>query len=144
MKIYLDIYGVLLTQDESPAPHVGEFLRFVTDNFDCYWLSTHNHGGSAGSAEYLLRFLPKDLERAVKKIKPTVWWAAKTEGIDWDSDFLWLDDNLSEETELELLAHDRKESFVLINLTRNPNQLEDVRQRLATRLEADKAKSRTE
>jgi len=85
-----------------------------------------------------LRTLPKGLEPVLKKIQPTAWWAAKTEAIDWDSDFLWLDDNLSEETDLELAAHGKRTSFVLIDLVNSPNQLDEVRQILASRVAQNK------
>ncbi len=35
-NLYLDIDGVLLTKQGASAPHIVEFLKFATNNFDCY------------------------------------------------------------------------------------------------------------
>jgi len=36
MNIYLDIDQVLITKDLKPVKHVYEFLKYVTDNHECY------------------------------------------------------------------------------------------------------------
>jgi ribonucleotide monophosphatase NagD (HAD superfamily) len=64
-KLYLDIDGVLLTAKHTQAaPGVDEFIKFITQNFACYWLTTHCKGDSAPAFRNLSRFLkPITLER---------------------------------------------------------------------------------
>jgi len=51
-KLYLDVDGVLLAQESKNIPttvlanHINEFLEFVLQNFDCYWLTTHCRNNS--------------------------------------------------------------------------------------------------
>lgn len=44
MNIYLDIDGVILANDKQPALHAKEFLKYITDNYPTYWLTTHCKG----------------------------------------------------------------------------------------------------
>ncbi|OGM16531.1 hypothetical protein A2V56_00600 [Candidatus Woesebacteria bacterium RBG_19FT_COMBO_42_9] len=44
MNIYLDIDGVILANDKQAALYAKEFLKYVTDNYPTYWLTTHCKG----------------------------------------------------------------------------------------------------
>ena len=72
-KLYLDIDGVLLTAKHTQAaPGIDEFVEFITQNFACYWLTTHCKGDSAPALRYLSRFLkPITLERLRQGVQPT-------------------------------------------------------------------------
>ena len=40
-NLYLDIDGVILANEANLAIGASEFLKFATDNFSVYWLTTH-------------------------------------------------------------------------------------------------------
>lgn len=91
-KLYLDIDGVLVTvKNTRAADGVLPFLKFVTANFDCYWLTTHCKGDAHTAFNYVVEFIPNS-ECFLLKIKPTNWNTLKTEAIDLDSESIWLDD----------------------------------------------------
>lgn len=93
LNIYLDIDGVLLTTktvrlDENAT----KLIHFLVKNFDCFWLSTHCKGDASTAVRYLQAYFTKEDLPLLKKIKATNWETLKTEGIDFKSDFIWLDD----------------------------------------------------
>jgi len=92
-KIYIDIDGVLLTtKKKSIAEHSVEFINYVVDNFDCYWLTTHCKEDSSSAIKYLSMFFDEQILIKIASIKATNWTTLKTEGIDFSSDFYWVDD----------------------------------------------------
>lgn len=91
MKLYIDIDGVLLDYDsDSRADNAIELIEYITSEFDCYWLTTHCKGDALPAIEYLSRYFPENTVQKLRKIKPTYWDEMKTEGIDFDSYFIWL------------------------------------------------------
>ena len=114
MNIYLDIDGVLLKKHGGPADNVLEFLKYMTDNHDCYWLTTHCRNGANQSVEYLEDKLPKEALEYLNKIKPAYWDTLKTEGIDFTKDFKWYDDYIMEAEEKVLKEHNCLDSFVRV------------------------------
>ena len=92
-RLYLDIDGVLLTTKQTrPASNVQEFINFVTSNFDCYWLTTHCKGNNQTVLKYLSEYFNKETLKKFETIKATNWTTLKTEAIDFNSDFFWLED----------------------------------------------------
>ena len=93
MNLYLDIDGVLLDYNtEIYAKGAIELIEYITSEFDCYWLTTHCKGDSMPAIEYLSGYFPPDVIEKLRKVKPTYWEDLKTEGIDFDRNFIWLDD----------------------------------------------------
>ena len=93
MNLYLDIDGVLLDYNtETYAKGAIELIEYITSEFDCYWLTTHCKGDSMPAIEYLSGYFPPDVIEKLRKVKPTYWEDLKTEGIDFDRNFIWLDD----------------------------------------------------
>jgi hypothetical protein len=126
MNIYLDIDGVLLANDKQPALYVKEFIKYVTDNYPTYWLSTHCKGYT-GPALYILSLsLDKETVEIARKIKPTDWVTSKTEGIDFDNPFLWLDDYIFDFEKQDLIKHNALNSWVKVDLSKNIFQLRDL------------------
>ena len=125
MNIYLDVNGVLLQQDLTPAIGVTDFLKRALKDNDVYWLTSHCKGDSATVLAYLERMLPKEAYELTKQIKPTNWDVLKTDGIDCSKDFLWFDDNLFESEKRVLESHNCEENFVFINLKTNFLQLKN-------------------
>ena len=127
MKIYLDIDDTLINTDMynmRPANHLKEFLEYMLENHDVYWLTTHCNGDATIPTTYIGRFVP-DLVPLVMKIKPTSWSILKTEAINMDEDFLWFDDTLSWGEEKALKENNKLSSHVKVNLDSNPDFLLD-------------------
>jgi hypothetical protein len=62
IRAYIDIDGVLIRNGKSGPeliPGFRKIIRFLIENFDCYWLTTHVNSdtGSAGAAIILAKYL---------------------------------------------------------------------------------------
>jgi hypothetical protein len=128
MKIYLDIDDTLLHTDiynRRAANHLKPFLEYMTKNHDVYWLTTHCNGDPSVPVAYLNRFVSPDITPLLLKIKPTKWEVLKSEAINMDEDFLWLDDTLSDGDEKALEAKKKLNCFAKIDLDENPNVLNE-------------------
>ena len=88
-KLYLDIDEVLLTRRGEPANGLVDFLKFATENFDCYWLTTHCDGDTKDVFLYLVGKIPAEAIPFIEKIKPTKFGTFKTEAIDFESGFFF-------------------------------------------------------
>lgn len=126
MNIYLDINGVLLNHDLTPAMGAVDFLARAFEKGDVYWLTTHCKGDKANAAAYLKRFMPKEAHSLIDRIEKTDWDVLKTDGIDFGSDFLWFDDNIMESERRVLAAHGCEDKLVHVDLKSNPRQLDDL------------------
>jgi hypothetical protein len=124
IKLYLDIDGVLLTAKHTRAADgVDEFVDFVTTHFECYWLTTHCKGDSRVALKYLKQFMqPETINRLEDTVRPTNWDALKTEAIDFESDFYWLDDRPLQTERKTLKDNGVSDRLILINLE-NPGEL---------------------
>ena len=134
-KLYLDIDGVLVTAKHTQAePGVDEFIDFITQHFDCYWLTTHCKGNSPLAIRYLARFLPPaTLEKLRQAVQPTNWDTLKTEAIDLASDFYWLDDQPFQSEIAYLQAHGVANGLIIVNLS-NAEELLRLQQLLSSRI----------
>lgn len=122
-RLYLDIDGVLLTKKNAKqADNLEEFIDFALANYYCYWLTTHCKGDSIPAINYLSKFTNDTLLNKLRKIKPTNWDMLKTEGIDFSTDFYWLDDYPFQAELNYLKDHGLLERFILVDLT-NANEL---------------------
>ncbi len=125
-NLYLDIDGVILKKDGTPAENLTPFLEYATKNFECYWLTTHCDGDATMAFLYLVGRIPQEAVPFLEKIQPTKWKLWKTEGIDFSKDFLWLDDTQFEGEKNALIEKGALDKFILIDLKANPNQLLDI------------------
>lgn len=123
MRLYLNIDGVLLDYDtDTRTDYSIELIDYITNEFDCYWLTSHCKGDTTPTIEYLADFFPAETIEKLKKIKPTYWEDLKTEGIDFDKNFIWLDD-YPFQAELSVLDNfGVSDSIYKVNL-RNENEL---------------------
>lgn len=125
-KLYLDIDGVLITAKNPKAPKgIDSFIEFITSNFDCYWLTTHCKGNSTACIEYLRGYLSEEALRNLQIVKPTMWNTLKTEAINMNEPFIWLDDYPMMAEKKELEKHGKLESLIQVNLN-NLNELERI------------------
>ena len=117
MKLYLDIDGVLLTtKHPQAAEDAAEFVAFVTDHFDCYWLTTHCQGNTDTVLRYLSEYFDDATMARLRSIKPTRWGTWKTDAIDFDSEFVWLDDYAMQAEKAVLKRHNASDSLILVAL----------------------------
>lgn len=122
--IYLDIDGVLLANEANLATGASEFIKYATDNFDVYWLTTHcMDGDPAHAVEYVQRATDKDLRPYLQKFKPVSWGIAKTEAIDFSKPFLWFDDDCYSGERAVLDEHHVFNSWIEVDLAKHPDQL---------------------
>ncbi len=123
-RLYLDIDGVLLANEENLAIGASEFIKYAVDNFEVYWLTTHCMDGTTAHAiEYVLRATDDDLRPYLEKFKPVTWGLAKTEAIDFNTPFLWFDDDCYSGERLALNEHNAFNSWIEIDLAKYPDQL---------------------
>ena len=123
MTLYLDIDGVLLDYNtDTYAKGAIELIEYITSEFECYWLTTHCKGDTSPAIEYLTDYFPAETIEKLKTIKPTYWEDLKTEGINFDKNFIWLED-YPFQAELSVLEHfGVSDSIYKVDL-RNENEL---------------------
>jgi hypothetical protein len=132
MNIYLDIDGVLITKQGVEANHLTGFLEAVTTWQSCLFLSTHCKGDTAHALEYLSQVVSDDALNLLERVEPTNWSTLKTEAIDFNAPFIWLDD-YAFHAEREVLAeHDALRQLIMVDLDRNPDQLLQVADMIST------------
>lgn len=118
-KLYLDIDGVLLTKRNTKvAEYSVEFIDFITENFDCYWLTTHCKGNSNTAMIHITKYFDDKTMKKLAKIKPTDWTTLKTEAIDFSSDFLWIDDYPLLAEINALTTYSKNERLIIVDLNR--------------------------
>jgi len=119
MKIYLDIDGVLLTSKNPKAAFDAElFIDFLVKMFDCFWLTTHCKGDSKPTIGYLEQYFNDATIDKLKQIKETNWDTLKTEAIDFNSEFFWLDDNPFKSEIKVLEDFGMKDRLITVDLSR--------------------------
>ncbi len=130
-KIYLDIDGTLIHEDLSemygkPAEGLTEFLIALRP-YDTYWLTTHCMDGDPIHAQKKLKeVLPTELYPDIERIQGTAWQDLKIEAIDWNSNFIWFDNDIYSAEWERFKAAGPDQQVIEIDLRANPNQLKDV------------------
>ena len=122
-NIYLGIDGVILTRGVIPALHLDKFLEYILANYSVSWLSSRCQGSSEKTVKYLSQFLLPETIALIKTIKSTSFRLDKTEAIDFNKEFYWLDNQLFDSEKKILAEHDEYNSWIELDLIKNPNQL---------------------
>jgi hypothetical protein len=123
MNIYLDIDGVLIDKKGKPFPRLEEFIKWLIDKHDVYWLTTWvKDGNSEKAVAKLNKFVA---EKYLKKIKPTIWNSWKTEAIDMRKPFVWIDDIVFPQEEKILKENNVEDRLFLIH-PGNDNHFEQL------------------
>lgn len=130
MRIYLDIDGTLIHEDVrnfgKPAVGLELFLKAL-QNHQSYWLTTHCRDGNPDKARLLLKsIVAPDLHQIIDKIEPTAWDTQKVEAIDWDHEFIWLDNDINQFEQLKFYRKMPGQNVVEVNLEDNPEQLIEI------------------
>lgn len=120
VKLYLDIDGLLLTKRGKYLPeNIEEFIEYILENFDCYWLTTHCKGDKETALNYLSGFYPSHLIEKLKLVKPTNWKTLKTEAIDFESEFFWLDDEPLQVESMKFKTLNLSSKLIKVDLNNN-------------------------
>lgn len=115
LKLYLDIDGVLLTTKNTKAKYFSKpFIKFITQRFDCYWLTTHCKVDASTAIKYLSGYFPLVYLNMLQKIKPTNRDTLKTEAIDFESVYVWIDD-MPMESEMRIMKEKNRGYLIVIN-----------------------------
>lgn len=118
-KLYIDIDGVLLTSRQSqPAPGAAEFIDYATKHFDCYWLTSYCRGDTHPVLRLLSKHFDTKTMSLLQTIQATHWPNHKSDAINFDADFYWLDDNPSRASIQALKEHDALDRLILVDLSR--------------------------
>jgi hypothetical protein len=122
-NIYIDVDGVLLTiKNTKPAVNSIEFIHYILANLNCYWLTTHCKGDSTPALKYLNQFFDNVIIEKLKTVKTTNWSTLKTEAIDLNSDFFWIED-YPFQAEINILEYNNKKDNLIIVDLNKPNEL---------------------
>lgn len=125
-NIYLDIDGVILTKGVLPALHLDKFLKYVLRNYSVFWLTSRYHGEKQKIIQYLSQFLSPEIISLLGQINSTHFDLDKTEAIDFSKHFFWLDNELFDSEKNTLRKHDSYDSWIELDLIKNPDQLIDL------------------
>lgn len=128
MRIYLDIDGVLLINENHAAPYADEFLQHILEKYpdSTYWLTTHNWKGENRAIQVLAPHLKPETIKLLGRIKPSEWGEMKTEAINFDEPFLWFDDDLWSDELKALEENNATGNFVMVDLAKDPNMLKEL------------------
>ena len=117
MNIYLDIDGILLTKYVTLVPGAPDFVKYIVEKHNVYWLTTWCKDGTSDRAlEILKKHFPEESWDHLKKIKPASWQTWKTEAIDFSKDFRWIDDVIFPQEEQVLKENNVEDKLVLIDM----------------------------
>jgi hypothetical protein len=143
LRLYLDVDGVILGRrypskpDISLAWHSLEFLDFITNRFDCYWLTPRCKGDSSPVLKYLSPYFVgrPDIEYMLEKIKPTIFKSPRTDLL--EGDFYWITADMPR-GELEWLeSRSFFNNWVEVDTKSNPDDLLKARNFLREELNPD-------
>lgn len=128
MNIYLDIDGVLLTNENKAANYADEFIRAVLKRYpdSTYWLTTHVWRNEHRVNEVLAPYLEPETVSMLDSIKPTEWGELKTDAIDFEQDFLWFDDDLWPNEMIVLERNEALHNFMMVDLQKDPDMLKKL------------------
>jgi len=129
MNLFIDIDGVLLgkspeTNRPTLATHAKQFVEYVLDRFDCYWLTTHCKGSTDTAIDYLAPYSDPEFLTLIQKIKPTNYKTFKTEAL--FGDFLWIDDQPSAYEFQYLEENNLLRYWLQVNTRHNINALNQI------------------
>ena len=142
LRVYIDIDGTILYGPPSENvpeglefQHVcdglGEFLGFVVQHCQPYWLSYPSRLGQTTALE--ARLFPH-LPEVAATIPAACWRSLKSDAIDPAIPFLWFDDDVDSEDERWLVQNSLGANLIRVDHERRDNpaiMLECVKNRLA-------------
>lgn len=134
-RLYLGVEGFLIHRlDKGDGPermfamtaHGLDFLSWATEQFDCYWMtSLDQHGGDLRIRRALAlslgyRKLPIEFDLLFEYVRPTYWEDSMIEGIDCDSDFVWVTSKVDEKSENVLVRRELVDRLIFSDALDEP------------------------
>jgi hypothetical protein len=123
---YIDIDGVLLGKRGNSivlAEGAEALVEYLLAHYNCYWLTTHCKGDTAVPMAYLVPYTDEALRVKLSRVQPTTFDVLKTDAIDFDHEFIWVDDSPLA-TEVQLLRDQgRLDSWKQVNTYKDPQGL---------------------
>ncbi len=135
MNIYLDIWGTLY-KTASPIEDRMKLLEYILEKCPdtTYWLTTYCQYGINRAEDVLAReFPPEFAHQVAEKVQVAEWETLKTEGIDFDRPFLWLDDNCASAEFTVLKSKAAEQNYIAMDPfdpASARNALEQIRARI--------------
>ncbi len=125
MNVYCDIDLVLLVDEHNPANYAHEFLEYLHEHYpdNTFWLTTHCRGDARTAVERLSEVFKPETMKLIQDIKPTNWDVSKTEAINFDEPFVWIDDDCYPEEREVLIKHGALDNWIEVDLRKDPDQL---------------------
>ena len=124
MNYYLDVDGTIITKEHQEALELNNFLKYLFNTGQVYWLTTHcRYEDTSSVISYLKPFLDLKNYDLMKKIFPTTWNTLKTEAINFSQPFFWFDDYLLEVEKRILFENRCLEKWIMIDLGKNDNNI---------------------
>lgn len=131
MKIYLDVDGTLIHEDLSDkygkaANGLADFIVALRPH-EVHWLTTRCTDGNPSNPRNMLKSqLPIELHDDIDRIKPTSWQDLKTNAIDFDSDFIWFDNDIYTGEWDRLKDCGENQLVIEVDLRTNPDHLIEI------------------
>jgi hypothetical protein len=128
MNIYLNIESVLLVSGSTLANHADGFLRAVLAKYPdaTYWLTPNDEVSRDKTKTLLASQLKPETTALLDEVKVAQWSGTESEAVDFKQDFLWFGNELWPEDLKALERHEVVERFVLIDLDKNPDILQEL------------------
>jgi hypothetical protein len=124
LNYYLDVDGTIITKEHQEALGLNDFLKYLFNSGEVFWLTTHcRYLDTSSVLSYLEQFLEPKNYALVKNIFPTTWNTMKTEAINFSHPFYWFDDYLLE-AEIRILQKNMCfEKWIKIDLGKNDQDI---------------------
>lgn len=142
-KLFLDVDGIFLRRTgRSTARGMTEFavangatafLRFCTENFDCFWLTARSREGNIAEVERAFRQAVRkqnsseqertELKALVSAVPVARWGAMKADGFCAEEDFIWIDDDPTAACLIWLEQHGLSSRLVVASTDQRPDDL---------------------
>ena len=132
--LFMDVDGVLLRRRNSTifdafelAPGCLEFLEWATARFQCRWLTSRARTGWPDGIRRAFRAAGTALGdprwAVLELIEPAAWETNKSEALDPEAEFWWVDDDPTEEDRDWLRAHGCEDRLIEISTETHPDAL---------------------
>lgn len=142
MRVYLDMDGVILRSAGTSvwncgwevAPGALDFLTWAVERFEVIWLTARSRSGDMSHIERGIRHalpattLPAEWRAVLDKTTAAAWDRLKTDGIDLDGEFCWIDDAPQTGALLALESRGVEDRWIECNTDIRPDDLHRIRQ----------------
>jgi hypothetical protein len=120
--LYIDVDGVLFgiyDRYSQLRPNVVPFLKWCTEYFECYWLTSwprRRLNKLFSSLSILLSCLmASDIAREIHEAKRTFGPYDKADAIDYTRPFFWIEDGISDDEKQYLAEHGALDRYIEVD-----------------------------